>query len=327
MQTPAHFTEHNLTTALLTPLSWLYGLGLGVHQHMRKSNVYRAPVPVISVGNISVGGTGKTPLVHGLVLLLAQHQLQVAVVACSAGGWQKTPYKVTQHDPAARVGDEAKMLFDAFKTLPVSVWCGRNKKAMLKRAVTAGAQVVLIDDGMQRTDIAKDLDLVVMPSVQPFGNGKLLPAGPLREPINALKRADLAVVMGAEKQNLAIESINLQPLLLPDSIKPLFGKKLVAFAAIGQPQKFFDSLTKAGLNLVEKIGFGDHYHYTAADITRLKAKAKEWNATLVTTAKDAVKLPADMKVQVPQLVLAGSAWDVLEQRVNSLLILSHVDCE
>lgn len=319
MQTPKHFSEHNFTTAALTPLSWLYGFGLGVHQKFRKANVYRAPVPVISVGNILVGGTGKTPLVHGLVMLLAQHRLQVAVVTSSTSGIQRRPYKVTPNDDASLVGDEAKMLFDAFAHLPVSVWCGRNKKAMVKRAVSAGAQVVLIDDGMQRTDLAKDLEIVVMPSEQPFGNGKLLPAGPLREPVNALKRADIAVVMGTNKLDLAIESINLQPMLLPESIKPLFGKKLVAFAAIGNPQKFFDSLTKAGLNVVEAMRFGDHHQYTEADMERLKQKAKEWRGVLVTTAKDAVKLPADMRVTVPQLVLAGSAWDVLEKRVRALL--------
>jgi len=289
---------------LLQPLGWLYGLGVRLDQHRRRP--LRLAVPVVSVGNITLGGTGKTPLVIGLARQLQRRGWRVAVLLRGYGSPRQAPCRVGAEHSAAAVGDEA---LEYGQQLPdVQVWVGRDRAASGRAAIAAGATLLLLDDGLQHWRLARDCDLSVLDRAHGLGNGLVFPAGPLREPARRLGRADLLVLTGSPAAGgPGLPWPASKPLLLlPSWIEPpaaLAGQPLLAFCGIGLPAKFFAALEQAGLVLVERLGFPDHHPYAQKDLERLQQRADALHATLVTTVKDWQRLPVPWRPRVVALPL------------------------
>lgn len=274
--------------ALLTPLSWLYA-GAGAAR-LAATTPTRVGPPVICIGNVSVGGVGKTPVVRAVRAALAARGVAAHALSRGHGGRLKGPVLV---DPAthtaADVGDEPLL-----HARDGPAWIARDRVAGAQAAAAAGAQAIVLDDGFQNPTLAKDLAVLVVDAQDGFGNGAVLPAGPLREPVGAaLARADAVILMGdgaaAQDPRLGARPV-LRAAIAPAGPAP--AGPLVAFAGIGRPEKFFDTLTALGADLADAVPFGDHHPYSEQDITFLTRLAADRGARLVTTEKDHVRLPA-----------------------------------
>lgn len=283
-----------LTRALLTPLSWLYKMGL--RRKLAKATHQRVDIPVICVGNLTVGGVGKTPIVAAIRERLQQRGLRAASLSRGYGGSHAGPLHVDpDNHTASDVGDEPLMLAKLGET-----WIGRDRPSAARAMAQAGVDVIIMDDGHQNPSLHKMLSLVAIDATAPFGNGCWLPKGPLREPpMDGLARADGVFLVG-DGEVSALEQVADCPILRVH-LKPVSdvpGAPLVAFAGIGRPQKMFDSLTVAGADLCEAVGYGDHHVYSARDLAFLRKLASDHDARLITTEKDHVRLPADWRADV-----------------------------
>lgn len=295
MRAPEFWRHDGALARLLSPL----GLGWQLAGAARRAATTprRVGVPVICVGNLVAGGAGKTPVVLSLLELLTARGLTPVALTRGYGGSAAGPLLVdpARHD-AALVGDEALLLARAATT-----WVARDRLDGAREAVEEGSDVIVMDDGFQNPGLAKDFSLLVVDSGYGFGNGRVMPAGPLREPAAAgLARADAVVLLGEEtigetEKNL-IDRAG-RPLLRarlvprdPALAQSLRGQRVYAFAGIGRPAKFFDTLTALGAELAGRAAFADHQAYDAATLRRLEAAAAAAGARLVTTAKDAARL-------------------------------------
>jgi tetraacyldisaccharide 4'-kinase len=279
-----------LRARLLGPGGWLYGRA--VIWHRAVSRPVRLPVPVVSIGNITLGGTGKTPLVIALARELAARGWRPAVISRGYGSGRREPLRVAPGHDAAAVGDEALEIAAAVAGQGLAVWVGSDRLASARRALAEGADLMLLDDGLQHWRLARDCDVTVLDARQRLGNGLPFPAGPLREPAAALARAQLLVLSGdgaATPVGLPWPSDRpwLALAVRLELAEELRGKPLLAFCGIGLPDKFFAALRQQGCRLVACEVFPDHHPYARGDLERLLAlaRAKE-NATLVTTVKD-----------------------------------------
>lgn len=270
---------------------------------------WQAPIPVICCGNVTVGGAGKTTLALDIVERLIGRGKVAHVLLRGYGGSVRGPHRVSADDTAALVGDEALLLAQRAPT-----WVGADRAASARAAVAAGAEALVLDDGLQNPTLRKDMSLLTIDGVTGFGNGRVLPAGPLREPVAAgAARCHAAVLIGAD----ATGAIALLPPGLPvlraalvqgPEIAILKGKEAIAFAGIAHPEKFFDMLAAAGVRLAERIPFPDHHRFTQRDLDGLQRKATQRNARLTTTPKDAVRLPPDFRQHVT-IVSVRLAWE------------------
>lgn len=275
-----------LTRLLLSPLAFAYRLG--VQAKLEKVEPVRVDIPVICVGNLTVGGVGKTPIVEAIRAVLATFGIRSATLSRGYGGDSKEVLKVVPGEhTAATVGDEPLMLAASGES-----WIGRDRVAAAQAMQADGVQVIIMDDGHQNPSLYKDLSIIVIDAAAPFGNGHLLPKGPLREPVSdGLGRANGVVLMGEGNVPGAVAQSGLPVLrarLGPTKVVPT--GPLVAFAGIGRPLKFFDALKAAGADLREAVGYGDHHVYSEGELKFLHELAKAHGARLITTTKDHVRL-------------------------------------
>ena len=311
-----------LLPRLLAPLGWLYAAGTA--RRLRRPG-YRPRVPVICVGNLTAGGAGKTPTVIALVERLATRGHKVHVVSRGYGGRLQGPVRVqeTRHS-AGDVGDEP-LLLSAF----APVWVARDRAAGVRAAEAAGAEVILLDDGFQSPAVKPSLALVVVDAARGFGNARCIPAGPLREPVaTGLSRADLVLTIGAPSAQAQFDA-TWGPLELPrlrGQLQPLqmgMGWKdepVLAFAGIADPSRFFSTLRAEGANLIRGEALGDHELLSETLLRRLEAEAAAAGAQLVTTEKDAARLPPHWRTKVLTLVvrLKVEDWSPLEAHLDRL---------
>lgn len=289
-----------LLASTLRPMGWLTGVLTA--RRVAREPEYRAKVPVICVGNLHLGGTGKTPVVIALVEQLLAMGLRPQILSRGYGGRITEPTLVDPNKHrAVDVGDEP-LLLAAF----TSVWVGKDRSMTARAAEENGADILIMDDGFQNPALAKDLSLLVVDQARGFGNGLCFPAGPLREDVErGLARADLVILLEhTGKHGLPPELASAPCPIIRASLKPLQtgmswdGLKVLAFAGIGHPQKFFDTLKSLGAELAETIALDDHQPISAGLATRLLRQARSMNAQLVTTEKDAVRLPDAMRREV-----------------------------
>lgn len=281
---------------------------------------FRPGVPVVCVGNLVAGGAGKTPVVLDLVARLRGMGVSAHSLSRGYGGRLEGPVRVDLGcHGAAEVGDEPLLL-----AAGGAAWVARDRAVGARAAVAAGAQVIVMDDGFQNPALAKDLSLLVVDGAMGFGNGRVIPAGPLREPVaEGLARADALVLVGEDRAGVAEMVGGRVPVLRarlvpePGAAAGLRGKRVLAFAGIGRPGKFFDTIAEVGAELAEAVPFPDHHPYTGAEVEGLLARAGRLGAVPVTTAKDAVRLPAGLRDRAAVLPVA-LAWED-EGAVTALL--------
>jgi tetraacyldisaccharide 4'-kinase len=292
-----------IITDLLLPLSTAWDAVGRLRRALSPS--YCAPVPVVCIGNLVAGGAGKTPVTLALCGWLLERNVRVHVVSRGYGGRLRGPIRVdpSNHDAMA-VGDEALML-----AARAPCWVARDRVAGARAAVEAGASAVVLDDGFQDPAIGKTLALIVVDAEYGFGNGRVMPAGPLREDLRGgIARADAVVMLraeaeatGAEQTCTAIGRPVIRATLVPIAGERLAGERLLAFAGIGRPEKFFTTLRSLGAMLVDARAFPDHHLFRAAEIDLLRRNAAHAGARLITTRKDIVRLPPELRAGIEVL--------------------------
>ncbi|MBO21458.1 MAG: tetraacyldisaccharide 4'-kinase [Rhodospirillaceae bacterium] len=288
MRTPVFWSQPGSPLGtILGPLGCAYGWAGALRQTF--TTPARLDAAILCVGNLTAGGTGKTPVARSICA--AMRSDGTAFLTRGYGGRQAGPVRVDPdtHDHED-VGDEALLLA---RTAPT--WVARDRAAGARAAITDGARLIIMDDGFQNPSLAKDLALVVIDGETGFGNGRLIPAGPLREPVaQGLARADAAVIVGEDRAGIAARLPDALP-RLTGRIRPIAnrvewtGRRVVAFAGIARPAKFFNTLEALGCEIAATHAFADHHRFTAAEIECIRASAG--GATLVTTEKDAMRLP------------------------------------
>jgi tetraacyldisaccharide 4'-kinase len=307
--------------AFLGPIGALYDTAGQLRSALTKAA--RLPRPVICTGNLTAGGAGKTPTAIAIARWFlargkAPHFLTRGYRASAAGPLRVDP----KRHGFREVGDEPLLLAAVAPT-----WIGGNRVASGLAACNADADLLVMDDGLQNPALTKDLSLVVVDGGYGVGNGRVFPAGPLRETVeHGLARADAAVMVGGDATRLGPMLESRLPVLgarlVPDpAAKALAGKRVLAFAGIGRPAKFFATLEALGATLVRRFAFGDHHAYHPDEIMRLVEEAHALKAQPVTTEKDLVRFPLEARPMVTAVPvhLEWSDEQALERMLCPLL--------
>jgi tetraacyldisaccharide 4'-kinase len=298
MRAPAFWSRRTLLSTLLLPLAALYDAAGRLRR--RLTTPQEAGVPIICIGNLVAGGAGKTPVAMAVARHLIARNVDVHFLSRGYGGTLAGPVRVAPgvHE-AAEVGDEPLLL-----AAVAPCWIARDRVAGARAAAAAGAQAIVMDDGHQNASLRKTVSIVVIDGETGFGNGRIIPAGPLREPVaQGLTRADAAVILGEDRAGVAQSLPQDMPMLYghltpTGESRALDGKPVLAFAGIGRPEKFFDTVRALGCALVDQRSFPDHHAYGYKEIKEIIDAALATGAVPVTTAKDAVRLPPDQRAAV-----------------------------
>lgn len=297
---PEFWKNRGWLSAALLPLSWLYRGITRIRQTCCCG--FKGAIPVICIGNVTAGGAGKTQVALAIGQMLIDKGYPIAFVSRGYGGTLAGPVQVetTRHN-ASQVGDEPLLL----STLaPVFVSKDRGKAIIL--AQKNGAQVIIMDDGFQNPSVQKDFSLLVIDGHHGMGNGRVMPAGPLRETLaSALQRCQAVVMVGGDAHRLAsVISVPILRAKIEATYNNEKRKSFVAFAGIARPEKFFNTLEEYGYHAVETVSYPDHYTYKDTDLQELFAKALHHGAALITTEKDAVRLPKETRPSIVTLPVA-----------------------
>lgn len=283
-----------LAAGLLAPAAACYGAIAA--RRMARDGVH-AGVPVLCVGNFTLGGAGKTPAAMLLAKMLQQAGARVFCLSRGYGGSLPGPKQVDEHnDTAAQVGDEALLLARVAPT-----FVARDRVAGAQAARAAGANVIVMDDGLQNSSLAKDFTLAVVDARRGIGNGRVFPAGPLRAPLAAqLKRTDALLIVGdgdaaqgvlAAAPHLPVFHARLQPDAA--AVAALHGRQVLAFAGIGDPEKFFATAAAAGIAITERRAFADHHRFSGEEAAELIMQAEHGGLALLTTEKDRARMAGE----------------------------------
>lgn len=323
-----------MSKGVLVPLSWVYSFGHAVRRcaySIGLARAYRPPVRTVSVGNITVGGTGKSPLVEFLCTRLKEQGVNAAVVRRDRAAWPSN----------ADLTDELRVFSENVPDVPQ--YAGSSKSECVRQACVSDPDVVVVDDGFQTLSLQRDLDIIVINATAPFGNGRLIPAGTLREPVRALSRAGAVVLnhssdITPEDKKALVARIGEQTSAgifeaeyVVDSVKNLSGesvdlsamkdKRVFAFCGIGSPGGFICTLEGMGCIVEGKSVFQDHHVYSAADLLRIREDADKCGAEMiVTTQKDAVRLDlpdnSEMRICYPRIRIEVQNGDELCKMVT-----------
>jgi tetraacyldisaccharide 4'-kinase len=306
MRAPDFWRTDNGIARLLEPVGQI--VAAVTARKIANAKPVRVSAPVICVGNLTTGGTGKTPIAADIAARLRARDLFPTILLRGYGGRLAGPVRVASDHTVDDVGDEA--LLHARKT---PTWVSRNRAKGAEAAIQDGADAIVMDDGFQNPGLAKDFSLVVVDGLSGFGNGRVIPAGPLREPVaRGLARADAIVIMGDDPRNLAGRLSAHAPVLRAHLVpgpeaRTLKGQRVVAFAGIGAPEKFFETLHALGARIVAAHPFEDHYAFEGSDIQPILDEAFSIGAIPITTEKDAIRLPSDQRQQV-NVLSVGVEW-------------------
>jgi tetraacyldisaccharide 4'-kinase len=290
---PKFWQKKTMLSIALQPLAWIYEcVSLWIEKQTR---THKVSVPVICVGNLVMGGAGKTPTVLALVDILKKMNHSPHILCRGYGAVIKDSIQV---DPKKhsylQVGDEALLLAKKAPT-----WAGQNRVLSAKLAINHGASIIIMDDGLQNNSLHKDLNLLIVDTLQGFGNGFVFPAGPLRESLSRrVKKIDFIIAIGEKALPKNIPEAARAHIIASGKIK---AKPVIAFAGLGYPEKFNRTLQDYGFEVKRFIPFPDHHPYTIPEIERLLKMAKRRKIGLITTAKDFLRIPEPFKKKVSVL--------------------------
>ena len=303
MKAPDFWQHDGPVPALLRPIAGIWAWR--TKRRMKSYTPFQADVPVVCVGNVVAGGAGKTPVAMSIGQRLIKAGRHPHFLSRGYGGASDTPTRVDRDRHTAwNVGDEPLLLSDIAPT-----WTGPDRATTATMAVAAGADVLIMDDGFQNPALHKDLSLLVFDGGYGIGNGQVMPAGPLREKFGeALARTDTVVLVGPDESGIR----NLIPTdkeLLSARFVParnselVSGKPVLAFAGIGRPEKFYETLRGMGCEVIAPKSLPDHHVFNVNEIMELVERAAEADALLVTTTKDALRLPEEAKDMITPLAV------------------------
>lgn len=299
MMEPYHWTHRTLMSWAWLPFSWIYYALVSLRLSLVKPNI--ADIPIICIGNNTAGGAGKTPTAIAVAHWLKEIGYHPAFVSRGYKGHYVGAVEVDAAIHSAyEVGDEPLLLS---RHAPCVV--AKKRLMAVRKAQQLGANVLIMDDGLQNPSLVKDMVMMVVDGAYGFGSRFMMPAGPCREPIaRSMKKADAVLIIG-EKINPHIDSYIPKNLpvfsAMVKASEDLSGQKFHPFSGIAYPDKFVRTVKEQGGDVVRSSSFPDHHHYTQKELERLQREAEEDGATLITTEKDAVKLPPEFLVQVKVL--------------------------
>ncbi|MCC9624324.1 tetraacyldisaccharide 4'-kinase [Thalassospira sp. MA62] len=320
MREPAFWKKNGFAARALGPVSALWRAGAGIR---RLTTTPRHPgCPVFCVGNFTVGGAGKTPSAIALCHLLRSMGHNPYFVSRGYGGSTEGPHRVDPiADDAAKVGDEPLLLAQH-----APVWISRERILGAEMAVADGADCIILDDGLQNPSVIKDCSFAVVDAGYGIGNGRVIPAGPMRESlISGLEKVHAIILIGDQTPDFITTLPASVPILRAGIIArngdDFAGKKVFAFAGIGRPAKFYDTLRDIGADIVQTRDFADHHPYVPDELADMHRVAHSLGAELVTTQKDLMRLPSNQRSAINSLEisLAFDAPNQLYQIVKTVI--------
>jgi tetraacyldisaccharide 4'-kinase len=316
-------SSRHFLSDLLGPIAGVYSAASKTLQTRQLRFQEKLTIPVICIGNATMGGTGKTPIAAALGRHIKEkYQKNVHFLSRGYKGSAEGPLKVdaTRHS-YREVGDEPLLLSEI-----APVWVSKDKVRGGVKAQEQGAELLIMDDGLQNQNLYKDFSILVIDGAYGFGNERVFPAGPLREPIShALEKASILLMLGEDKMQLTKRFFENFPVLRAD-IQPkgresLKSKNVLAFCGIGRPEKFFTFLEEHGVQVQENISFSDHYPYKDQEIENLIKKANEKGLCLVTTRKDSIRIAPKYhsSLYIIDIDIVFQDYDALDSYLRSVL--------